>query len=198
LLLVDAVVLECFELVESAVVGAVRGGAIAMEEGEALFDVGVLAEDRIASGFFVESGVGNGKIAETPCGVNELVEDVEFDRAFGFEVGGVVRDECVVVFLLFWGIEDDAGGGEAVDAAVLGRAGFALGGDGAMGLGSVDASGVAMSLADSGHRVVLWLGCITRRFWDLWGGFVSGCGGREKYSWIDGDRNFSQSFEVSP
>jgi len=155
LLLVEAVVLDGFELVESAGVGTFGGGTVAVEEGGSFFDVGVVGKEGVGSGLFVELGVGDGEIAETPGGVDELVEGIKFDGAFGFEVGGVFGEEGIVVFALFGGVEDDAGGCEAVDAAVLGGAGFALGGDGAVGLGSVDASGVAVCRADGGHSVVL-------------------------------------------
>ncbi len=163
LLLVEAVVLDGFQLVERAGVGAFGGGAVAVEEGGFLFDVRIVAEEGVAGGFFVELGVGHGEIAETPGGVDELVEGVEFDGAFGFEVGGVFGEEGVVVFPLFGGLEDDAGSGEAVDAAVLGGAGFALGGDGALGPGSVAASGVAMSLTDDMMDIGLYSGLVLAR-----------------------------------
>jgi hypothetical protein len=102
--------------------------------------------------------------------------------------GGVVAEEGVVLFLFFGGEEGDAGGCEAVGAGVPGGAGFAFGGDGAVGPGSVDASGVAMSLTDGGHRFLLWPCFSTRRFSDLWVKFASGWEKREKYLWIDGER----------
>ncbi len=147
LLAVEAVILEAAEFGDGAMEGAFVGGAVALEAVGEFHEFGVSGEDEVCAGLLAEGGFLEGDVAEFPGGEDEFVEDEEFGIALGGEFGEEARAELVEFGLVQFG-EEEALGGEAVGASVLGRTGFAFGGNGALGPGSVAASGVAVCLAD--------------------------------------------------
>ena len=112
--------------VEVAVIGAMGvGGA----------DVGIV--ERHLGGD--EGGFEGDEASLTPTDICQLVDEGFFHVIGGGERGADAGDVEEEIGFIFNGEDDVDGGGEAVFQGVGAGDGFALGGDGAFGFGSVDA-----------------------------------------------------------
>ena len=150
-------------MAEGSVMGSGEGAFVADDHGDALAVVGEALEDpgeavvvghvgafavhvfaAVEEVVVVHAGFDIDEAAEAPAGGGHGGDELEFDGVLGLEAVDVAVEEELVVGVEFVG-EDDVVGGEAVAAGVLGGFGFAPGGDGASGLGSVGAGGVGWS-----------------------------------------------------
>jgi hypothetical protein len=87
-------------------------------------------------------GLDGEEAAEAPTGDGHDVDQVGFDGGLGLELIHEVSPEKLKKFVGF-SVDEDGRGGEAMTAAIGGGAGFSFGGDGAVGLGSIDSGGFA-------------------------------------------------------
>ncbi len=92
-------------------------------------------------GFVADDGAFETPGAEaTPAGDGHAVDDVFFDFVGGLELGAEGFEDAGEALGGFVG-QDDGAGEEAVFGGIAGGVGFALGGNGAVGFGSVLAGG---------------------------------------------------------
>lgn len=124
-----------FEDIEIAAAGAVGEGGFHSEVDFAVFFDVVMA--LFSDGEIEFRGLGGFEAPDFPAGVDHVFDEVGFERIAGgkeavVEGGELVEDVLGLVF------EDDAGGVHAVLGVIERGPGFARGGDGAVGAGSVD------------------------------------------------------------
>jgi hypothetical protein len=132
-----AVGLKGAELLDGAVVGALRASLVA---GEAVEDSGFFAAEEIFEIAAADFGFDAAEALEIPGGVEDLAEGDGFEGALGVELGfeGVAELGEVVFFIA---ADDEMLRGEAVFEGVLGDAGFAFGRDRAGGVERVGSVG---------------------------------------------------------
>ena len=128
--------------------GSLDAGVVAGEPVELILEF-VVGHEVVVGRASAEFGFHTADPVKVPGGGHQLIEQGLLDGALGFDVGLVIGEQIVELFL-FAGGDDDLAGGESMFRCILRGAVFSFGGAGSGGMLRVGGIGRELS-GGSGH-----------------------------------------------